>query len=331
MKTRAIVFERPETVAFWEIDVPPPDTGQVQIQTRYSMISAGTEGWAMQDRFTWQKTPFPCVPGYQRVGIIVALGEGVDGWRVGETVMATVGAWEGPVGPSWGAHVACANTPVGELYRLPEGVDALEASGLVVAQVGTNAASRAAMQPGDWAVVYGDGLIGQCAAQAARARGARVILVGHRPERLALAAAHSTDVVVNNHTEDVTASVHRHTGDQPVTFVLDSVQTEAAHREYLPLLAHGRGQIVYCGFTPSSTWADMALLQQQELTTHFVSGWSRERMDATLALMAAGKMRMRPLVTHLVPAAQGPQMYEKILQKSAPFLGIALDWTGGTV
>ena len=64
----------------------------------------------------------------------------------------------------------------------------MDAAGAVVAQVGYNAASRVAMQPGDWVVVYGDGIIGQSAAQAARARGARVILVGHRAERVALAA-----------------------------------------------------------------------------------------------------------------------------------------------
>lgn len=49
-------------------------------------------------------------------------------------------------------------------------------------------------------------------------------------------------------------------------------QSEAAQREYMPLLQHGRGQIVYSSFTPRTTWADMALLQQQELTAHFVSG-----------------------------------------------------------
>ena len=308
--------------------MPPPGPGQVQIQTRYSLISAGTEGHCLRSRFSWQATPFPCVPGYQRVGQITALGPGVEGWQVGERVMATTAVWEGAVNSQWGAHAGRANTPVGELYRLPEGVDELDASGAVVAQVGYNAAARAVLEPVAWAVVYGDGLIGQCAAQAARARGARVVLVGHRPERLALAAAHSADAVVDNHAEDVTGAVHALTGGRAVAVVLDSVQTEAAQREYLPLLKHGRGQIVYCGNSYENQWADMALLQQRELTAHFVSGWSRARMEATLALMAAGRMRLRPLITHLLPAGRGPEAYEMIQQKSAPFLGIALDWTG---
>ena len=141
-----------------------------------------------------------------------------------------------------------------------------------MAQVGYNAASRAVIEKGDWAVVYGDGLIGQCGAQAIRARGARVILIGHHPERLKLAAAHSADVVVNNREEEAAKAVHGHTGGRPVSVVLDSVQTEGSQREYVPLLERGRGQIVYFGFTPGTSWADMGLLQQRELTTHFVSG-----------------------------------------------------------
>ena len=37
-------------------------------------------------------------------------------------------------------------------------------------------------------------------------------------------------------------------------------------------------------------------------------------------------MRLRPLVTHLVPYTRGPEMYQMIRQKTEPFLGITLDW-----
>ena len=196
----------------------------------------------------------------------------------------------------------------------------------MVAQVGYNAASRARIEPADPVVVYGDGLIGQCAAQAARARGARVIMVGHRAERLDLAAAHSADAVVNGHDGEVVEAVRRAAGSEHVTTVLDSVQSEDAQRQYTPLLARAEGQIVYCGFTPGTVWADMALLQQRELTAHFVSGWTRPRMEATLDLMARGLITLEPLVTHLVPASRAPEMYRMIAAKAEPFLGITLDW-----
>jgi 2-desacetyl-2-hydroxyethyl bacteriochlorophyllide A dehydrogenase len=327
METPAIVFTGPAEVALQSIPMPPPGPGEVQVRTRYSTVSSGTEGWAFRDLFTWQKTPYPCVPGYQRVGEITALGEGVTGWRVGETVMATVGAWKGPVVPHWGSHAGVANTVARELYRLDPRTDLIDASGAVVAQVGYNAASRVSMQPGDWVAVYGDGIIGQSAAQAARARGARVIVIGHRPERLDLAARHSADAAVNAREDEVVERVRRITGRPHVTAVLDTVQAEAAQREYTPLLEHARGQVVYCGFTPAATWADMGDLQKHELTTHYVSGWTRQRMEDTLQLMAEGRLRLRPLITHLVPASRGPEMYRMILNKSEPFMGITIDWS----
>ncbi len=328
MQTDAVVFARPEAVEVRAIEMPPPGPGQVQIRTRASTISAGTEGWALRNLFTWAPTPFPCVPGYQRVGTIVAVGPDVAGWQVGDRVMATTGHWEAPVGPFWGSHVACANSPVEQLFRIPPGAGDVDASAAVVAQVGYNAASRAVIEPGDWVVVYGDGLIGQSAAQAIRARGARAILVGHRAERLTLGAAHSADATVNSHEQDVPAAVRSHTGNETVPVVLDTVQSENAQREYVPLLEPRRGQIVYGGFTPGKTWADMGLLQQRELTTHFVSGWTRERMDATLGLMAEGRMSLRPLITHRVSYVHGPEMYRMILEKSPSLLGATLDWEG---
>ena len=328
MKTAAVVFTAPGQVALQDIDMPAPAPDEVQIRTTYSTVSVGTEGWVFQNVFTWMPggTPYPCVPGYQRAGVIEAIGSAVEGWKPGDHVMATSGSWSGAVVPTWGSHVAVGNTRASELYRIPAGADPIDASGAVVAQVGYNAAYRATYGAGDWVVVYGDGLIGQSAAQAARTRKARVILVGHRPERLALAQQFSADVALDSRHEDVVARVQALTGGTPVTAVLDSVQTEAAQRQYVPLLEHGRGQIVYCGFTSGKTWADMGLLQQRELTTHFISGWNRARMEATLQLMATGGMQLRPLITHLVSYEKAPEMYRMTLEKNAPFLGITLRW-----
>ena len=49
-------------------------------------------------------------------------------------------------------------------------------------------------------------------------------------------------------------------------------------------------------------------------------------MEATLDLMARGQLRLRPLITHLVPASRAPEMYHMIAAKAEPSLGITLDW-----
>jgi 2-desacetyl-2-hydroxyethyl bacteriochlorophyllide A dehydrogenase len=327
LKSPAIVFTKPNQTEVQSVDMPDPGEGEVQVRTLYSTISPGTEGWLLQDLFTWQKTLYPGVPGYQRVGVITKLGKGVTGWRAGDKVFATVGCWQGPVPPMWGAHLALGNTRASEIYRIPEGVSDVDAASAIVAQVGYNAAYRPTLQPGDWVVVYGDGIIGQSASQAARSRQAKVILVGHRNERLALAKKFSADHVISNREQPVSDTAKALTGGEPVKIVLDSVQNEAAQKEYEGLLPHGSGQIVYCGFTPGTGWANMAALQMRELTTHFISGWNRGRTESTLDLLAQGRMNMKGLITHQVPYQRGPEMYDMILRKSEPFMGITLDWT----
>jgi 2-desacetyl-2-hydroxyethyl bacteriochlorophyllide A dehydrogenase len=330
MKTQAIIFASQNEVDIRDLDVAPPGKNEIQVQSLYSTISAGTESWLLRDLFTWLPTSFPCVPGYQRSGLVSAVGPEVTGWRVGERALALIGTWSNSeVAGKFGGHIAVANVPTELAYHLPDRVDDVDASNGVVAQVGYNAANRTTIVADDWVLVYGDGLIGQCAAQAARAKGARVILVGHRMERLQLAQQYSADVVINSAVEDVARSVRSIVGAETVPVVLDSVQTMASQKQYIDLLQPGHGQIVYNGFTPGDQWADMALLQQRELTTHFVSGCTRDRMEATLALMAAGQMRIAPLITHLVSYARGPEMYRMILDKNEPFLGITLDWRSG--
>ena len=209
MQSQAIVFAASGRVETRSIAMPTPEPGEVQVRTRYSLMSSGTEGWVLQQCFTWATIPFPCVPGYQRVGEIIAVGEGVTRLHPGERVVATNGHWSGDALPNRGAHIALANTLATEIYTLPAAVDDIDASGVVVAQVGYNAASRVALHAGDWVVVYGDGLIRQCAAQALRARQARVILVGHRQERLTLAKAVSTDAAVVNTHRDALQALER--------------------------------------------------------------------------------------------------------------------------
>src|SRR3954470_22705553 len=101
VNTPAVVFDQACRIAMRDIAMPPPGRGQVRVRSELSVVSAGTEGHALRDRFTWAKAAYPCVPGYQRVGVITALGDGVTGWTVGERVVATTGVWQGEVSPFW--------------------------------------------------------------------------------------------------------------------------------------------------------------------------------------------------------------------------------------
>ena len=324
--TSAVIFRAPGVVEFVEISVSDPGPGEVQVRTDASAISAGTEKWFLIDEFTWRPTPFPCIPGYQRVGTITALGEGVTGWRVGERVAATRSSSAGDLGLVSGSHAALSNSPAAELFRLRPEIPDADAAACVTGQVGYNAASRIVGDVGDWVVVFGDGIIGQLASQAARARGFRTVLVGRRADRMSIAERHSADSVLDSRTPGLAEAVMRLTDGAAITAVIDTIQTEAAQAQYIELLEAPGGQVVYSGHSPGRAWADMSLLQQREVTAHFVSGWRRDRIEATLEQFASGGMSFSALVTHVVPAERAPEIYQDILTGADGYMGIVLDW-----
>ncbi|MBM7569197.1 zinc-binding dehydrogenase [Paenibacillus sacheonensis] len=327
MSEKAIVFQARNEVRLIEVDVPLPMHDEVQVRTIKSMISAGTERWILSDRFSRAGTPFPCIPGYQRVGVVEKVGKDVRDINIGDRVIATSGMSVPGIASNWGAHLSLGNTKSGEIYRIPDNVGDEDASGIVVVQVGYNAASRLLMKEKDWVVIYGDGIIGQCASQAARARGARTILVGRRTERLAIGGKHSADFVVNAAEGSVAKRVQEITKTAFVTGVLDTVQNEEAGQSYMPLLEPGYGQIVYCGHSTDRAWVDMALLQAHGFTCHFVSDWTRTRIEATLSLMNEGAIRLAPLITHRGNCEEAPLLYQMLIDNKEPFLGMTIDWS----
>jgi threonine dehydrogenase-like Zn-dependent dehydrogenase len=67
-------------------------------------------------------------------------------------------------------------------------------------------------------------------------------------------------------------------------------------------------------------------LHNRELSVDLVSGWSKERMDATLHLIAAGHLQTLPLITHHFPVAQATAAWQLIAAKQEAALGVILDW-----
>ncbi|MFF3847843.1 alcohol dehydrogenase catalytic domain-containing protein [Streptomyces sp. NPDC002328] len=111
---------------------------------------------------------FPFVPGYDLVGRITEVGEGVTGWRAGDRVAAM---------PRYGAWQEYVQTPARHLAPVPEGLDAAEAVALVTNGVSAcQMLDRLPLKAGDTVLVHGaSGGVGTLLTQLAVHRGLRVI------------------------------------------------------------------------------------------------------------------------------------------------------------
>jgi len=331
MKAEAVVFTAPNTVEFSQVTCPDPGSGDVVVRLTHSWISNGTEGSFLRCERIGGDTPyrpgdpwpFPIVAGYQKVGVVEHVGAGVDDIRIGETVFATMGKIEGMF-DSRGGHVSPSVCARDQVWKLPPDLDPLAFSGLVLTQVGFNCGTRAPIRVGEGAIVVGDGLVGQWTAQTLCWRGARVLLVGRHPDRLIKFKSGSLHHIVNAREQDWTQAVRDLFPAGPAVAV-DTVGSIPVVEELVPLMRR-YGHIVSAGFYGHEDLLALQSLRLGELSVDLVSGWLKERMDQTLALVAAGHLKTLPLITHHFPARRAAEAWGLIETKNEPVLGVVLDW-----
>lgn len=328
MKGLAVVATAPWQVELREVPLPTPGPEDVVVRVHYSWISNGTEGSFIRGEriagdIPWRAgdpLPFPHVPGYQKVGVAEWVGRDVTHVTPGDQVFASISRVYGQFF-DFAGHVSPAVTHRSQVWRLGR-QNPIAASGAVLTQVGLNTGMRAPTDAGERAVVIGDGLVGHWTAQTLKSRGCRVLLVGKHPERTALFDAGAGDAITLE--TDVLAAVQEW-ASEPVSILAHTAGSLETVRQLLPTLRHG-GHVVTAGFVGTEGCLDVQAMRDQELTVHAVSGWNYARMEATLAMIAEGRLEALRLITHRFPVHCAPEAYGMILRRTEPHLGVVLHW-----
>lgn len=332
MLSQAVVFTAPNRVEVTFIDTPDPTADDVVVETAHSWISNGTEGSYLRGERIAGDTahrpgdpaPFPVVAGYQKVGRVTWVGADIHDLAVGDAVFATTGRVNGMFHPQ-GGQVSPSVNRRDTVWALPADPEPLAFAGMVLTQVGYNCGTRAAMRPGDAAVVLGDGLVGQWAAQTLGLRGARVMMVGRHADRLARFPASHVGYRCHERDEDWLGTVNARF-PAGVDVVVDTVGSLEHLTGIMALMVRG-GQIVSAGFHGTHDRLSLQDLRDREISVHSVSGWTRPRMDRTLHLIETGQLETLPLITHHFPVGEAPAAWRLIESKSEPVLGVILDWS----
>ncbi len=232
---RAITIPEPgEADALVLADVPAPTAGPGQVLI--DVVAAGVNRADVMQRMGFYPPPPGAseLPGLEVSGRIAALGEGVDGWGVGDEVCALLDG---------GGYAEQVVVPAGQLLPVPRGVSLEDAAGLpeVTATVWSNVFLTANIQPGQYLLVHGGSSgIGTMAIQLAKAVGAHVAVTAGSADKLDFCRELGAEILVNYREEDFVEKVRAASGGHGADVILDNMGAKYLARNVDLLATSGR-------------------------------------------------------------------------------------------
>lgn len=216
--------------------------------------------------------------GLEASGHVVAVGEGLTQWRIGDAVCGLANG---------GAYAEYVAIPQGQVLPVPKGLSLLQAAALPenYFTVWTNVFQRGRLQSGETFLVHGGSSgIGLTAIQLAKAFGARVLCTVGNADKVEACLKAGADVAINYRTQDFVDEALAATAQQGVNIILDMVGGDYMQRNLKALSVDGR--LVQIAFLqPSKTEVDWIGLMVKRLT--FTGSTLRPRSVADKAQMAA--------------------------------------------
>jgi putative PIG3 family NAD(P)H quinone oxidoreductase len=256
--------------------VPSPTTGEILVRVQAAGVNRPD---VMQRQGNY---PVPKgvtdIPGLEIAGTVASLGQGVEGWAVGDAVCALVAG---------GGYAEYCVAPAPQCLPVPKGLGMVEAAALpeTFFTVWDNVFTRGRLKAGETLLVHGGSSgIGTTAIQLARALGARVFATAGSAEKCAACERLGAERAINYRDEDFVAVVKDATGGKGVDVVLDMVGGDYVTRN---LNALGQGGRLVQIAVQKGTKAEIVvhLIMAKQIT--FTGSTLRPRPVADKAAIAA--------------------------------------------
>ncbi len=229
-------YMEPAELRVSEIPEPEAGPGALQIEVR----AAGCNFFdtlIVQGKYQ-VKPAFPFTPGGEIAGVVKALGAGVEGFAVGDRVLA---------GTQIGGFAETAVVPAAYAHRMPDGMSFEEGAAIPIIYPTSYAALifRANLQAGETLLVHAAaGGVGSTAVQIGKALGARVIATVGGGDKVEIARELGADEVIDYRVDDFVARVHEITGGSGADVIYDPVGGDVFDRSLKCIAWNGRLLVV---------------------------------------------------------------------------------------
>ncbi|MBI3651523.1 MAG: bi-domain-containing oxidoreductase [Acidobacteria bacterium] len=353
-------------------ELPPPalKVGGLLVETAYSLISAGTERSIVETaqsslvgkarsrpdlvrqvldtfkreglRATYEKVQARLnqikALGYSASGTVIAVGEGVSGFQVGDRVACA--------GAGYASHAEFLFVPQNLCCKLPADAHLEAACYTTVGAIALQGIRQADVRLGETVAVIGLGLVGQLTVQMLKASGCRVLGFDIDAAACELAKQAGADGIANNPeaARQYCAAMTEGRGADSILITASTTSDEPV--ELASELARDRARITAVGMIGMNIPRNAYYLKELEIRLSRSYGpgrydpvyeeqgvdyplgyvrWTEKRnMEAFLQLIAAGKVNTDLLTTHRFQVKQATEAYRMITGKAERYCGIVL-------
>lgn len=338
---RAVVLSQPHRLEVrGDVPVPRPGPGQVVLAVHSTTVCA-TDQKIVAGQFPG--TPIPHTPGHEFAGVVAAAGPDVDEVAAGDRVGVEIHVGCGRCARCLeGLYQLCLNygsvskghahvgftvagglaeyalVPVKALHRLPPSLTLDQGAFADNVGIALYAVERGQLQAGEDVVIVGPGALGALAVQVARALGAgRVVLLGTRAERMARLADLGADALVTGTGDEAVDRVTHALGGRGADLVVEFAGTEEAARQAIRLARRG-GRVVLAGATGPGRelrGVDLSSIVRGHLDVYGSLASTKGAARRGLALLATGRVRVDPLITHHFPLDAFPEAWATFVER----------------
>ncbi len=326
---------------------PVVNAGQVRVVTELSGISAGTEltayrgvnpylhrRWDAEQRLFLpgaSTMTFPVIGwGYEEVGTIVEVGDGVRSLVPGQRVWGSWGHREQAVLPERAAADRV----------LEPGADPRIGVFAKIGAIALNAVIDAALRPTETVVVVGLGVPGQLAASLAARAGARVIGVDLHASRRELALRRGVETVLDPREGDVAQQVRGLTGGRGADVAIELAGASAAIHEAIRCVAYN-SRVVVAGFHQGDATGlrlgeefhhNRVSIQSSQISGTAVDlqhRWDELRLaQAVVGLAVTGDLEVVDLISHTFAPTEVAAAFALLDTDPQSALQVVLDFAG---
>ncbi|PZP55567.1 MAG: oxidoreductase [Micavibrio aeruginosavorus] len=307
------------------------------------LSKAGQDGLLATARIVMNLVSAPLPLGYSCAGIVSQVGSRVSDVAPGQRVACA--------GLNYANHAEMVYIPRNLMVPIPDNVSYEEAAFVTVGSIALHGVRQAQLTLGETVVVIGMGLVGQIAAQICSASGCKVFCIDLDPSKIELAKSlGADDGMAGSDTAALKAAVMNFTGNHGADAVLITAGTKSSGPiELAPELSRDRARVVAIGDVghnvPRRSYYEKEIdLRQsrsygpgrydpdyEERGHDYPLGyvrWTENRnMEAFLDLIAAGRVKVKPLLTHRFEIEAAQEAYDLLLgETKEPYIGIILDY-----